>query len=502
MKSTIFTTSQKGNNYYMDFKKQVVGYAHPVLFLVDSYEKQYGAFDNIPDSIDIEGVRHINKETIQYYIKKHNFLKQHGLHSTRKNGENYNGTITPKMIDYEIANLSQLTFEVTDSCNLNCKYCGYSDFYYDYDKRDNNTLSFDVAKRIIDFVVGKWNSSLNSSYKGISYISFYGGEPLLCVPLIKKIIKYINSLEINRKIIFSMTSNGLLIDKYEDFLVDNDIKLLISLDGNEYNNSYRVNHSGASSFKKIYDNIKQLAEKYPEYFKESVSFNSVLHNRNSVEDIIMFIGKEFKKTASIIELNSTGIRKEKIEEFKQTYKNFKEDLKQSEHYEKIVDELLINAPDIRSLAIFMRQHSGVFFSSYSDLFNDGEKDLSLPTGTCLPFAKKMFITVNGKILPCERIGHRFSLGTVTEDSIILDTKFISDKYNSYYDKLKNKCSNCYRNRSCVQCIFNLDDIDEIKLQCNGYLNYEMFAESFSQIISYLEEHPDLYNTIIEKIVLE
>lgn len=502
MNTTIFTTSHNGNSYYLDIKKQFVGYAHPILFFVDNYLKKHGSFDNIPDVVDFDGIGHVKKETIQYYIRKHNFLTQHGFNINNKKGEIFDGTITTDMINYEIANLSQLTFEVTDSCNLNCKYCGYNDLYYDYDKRENNKLSFDVAKRVIDYIVDKWNSPLNSSYKGISYISFYGGEPLLCIPLIGKIIEYINSLEINRRIIFSMTSNGLLIDKYEKFLVDNNIKLLISLDGNEYNNSYRVDHSGNPSFKKIFKNAKHLSSKYPEYFKDSVSFNSVLHNRNSVEDIFYFFGKEFKKTPSIIELNTSGIQEGKRKEFLKLYKNLREDLNQSEHYDEIVNELLVNSPDMRSLAIFMRQYSGVFFSSYVNLFNNPDKNLSIPTGTCLPFAKKMFITVNGKILPCERIGHRFSLGTVTKKSVNINLNQISAKYNAYFNKLKNKCSNCYRNHSCSQCIFSLDDIDELKPKCKGYLNYEMFAEHFSQIISYLENHPDLYSTIIDKITIE
>jgi uncharacterized protein len=33
----------------------------------------------------------------------------------------------------QVANLKQLTFEITDSCNLNCKYCGYGELYGDYD---------------------------------------------------------------------------------------------------------------------------------------------------------------------------------------------------------------------------------------------------------------------------------------------------------------------------------------------------------------------------------
>jgi len=42
--------------------------------------------------------------------------------------------IAKKNILYQLANLRQITFEVIDACNLKCKYCGYGEFYNDYDK--------------------------------------------------------------------------------------------------------------------------------------------------------------------------------------------------------------------------------------------------------------------------------------------------------------------------------------------------------------------------------
>jgi len=39
-----------------------------------------------------------------------------------------------KDIRYNLINLKQLVFEVTDACNLRCKYCGYAEFYGGGDK--------------------------------------------------------------------------------------------------------------------------------------------------------------------------------------------------------------------------------------------------------------------------------------------------------------------------------------------------------------------------------
>lgn len=48
--------------------------------------------------------------------------------------------ITEKDIEYNLVNLPQLVFEVTDACNLRCKYCAYSELYEGYDKRENIEL--------------------------------------------------------------------------------------------------------------------------------------------------------------------------------------------------------------------------------------------------------------------------------------------------------------------------------------------------------------------------
>ena len=80
------------------------------------------------------------------------------------------------------------------------------------------------------------------------------------------------------KLSFSMTTNALLIERYADFLVENDFDLLISLDGNEVNNSYRIFHDGEYAFKNIMYNILFIKNNYPDYFKNKVNFNSVLHS--------------------------------------------------------------------------------------------------------------------------------------------------------------------------------------------------------------------------------
>lgn len=64
--------------------------------------------------------------------------------------------ITAKQIEYNLCHLPQLVFEVTDSCNLRCKYCGYADLYGGYEKREDLKFPFYKAKMIIDYLHSIW----------------------------------------------------------------------------------------------------------------------------------------------------------------------------------------------------------------------------------------------------------------------------------------------------------------------------------------------------------
>ena len=68
-------------------------------------------------------------------------------------------------------------------------------------------------------------------------------------------------------------------------------------------------------------------------------------------------------------------------------------------------------------------HNNLFFiyNDYLDIISDLKSNFIFPTSTCTPFSKKIFITTNGKILPCEKIGHNYCLGNLNNGEISLET---------------------------------------------------------------------------------
>ena len=262
--------------------------------------------------------------------------------------------LTPDNIHYHLSNLKQLTFEVTDACNLRCAYCGYGEFYFDHDKREDKMLPVEKAIRLLDYFADSWNSERNKSKLQQVYISFYGGEPLMNMPFIEAIVDYVQNklYASNRYFMFSLPTNGILLDKCMDFFATHRFNLLISLDGNAEHDAYRVDHKGNESFERVICNIDMLRDKYPDYFEKHVNFNAVLHNKNSVEDIYRFFKTEYGKIPSIGELNNTGIKLEMQQKFMDTYRNSSESLYQSEHYDEIERDMFMSTGSYKSVIFY------------------------------------------------------------------------------------------------------------------------------------------------------
>ena len=96
--------------------------------------------------------------------------------------------------------MGNLILQVTQQCNLRCKYCAYSGNYYNR-SHTSNRMDFETAKKAIDFYLKRSEKADQLA------LSFYGGEPLLEFELIKKCVSYILQRKGDKKILFTMTTN-------------------------------------------------------------------------------------------------------------------------------------------------------------------------------------------------------------------------------------------------------------------------------------------------------
>ncbi|MGA1863900.1 MAG: geopeptide radical SAM maturase [bacterium] len=139
-------------------------------------------------------------------------------------------------------------------CNFSCIYC------YEGDMKGKLYMSDDTAKRLIDFIKGKFIKDKQSLI-----LHFYGGEPLLSLERIKSISRELKSFTEKKggSFYFTITTNGSLFKrpaaKELVFLGLRSVK--ITLDGiAETHNKSRPFKSGAPSFDTIIGNIKETCD--------------------------------------------------------------------------------------------------------------------------------------------------------------------------------------------------------------------------------------------------
>lgn len=323
---------------------------------------------------------------------------------------------------------------------------------------------------------------------------------------IKSIVNTIEELNSGRKlnITFSLTTNATLLYKNIQYLKDKDFKLMISLDGDSQNNSYRIfRKDSQGSFQEVIQNIDSIKEDYPDFFLNNISFNAVLHKQNSVKDIYDFIYNRYHKIPNISELSIDNISSQNEQFFKSIFKSKRESENEYEATSSKLSKITHNQSiKFYELVDYIKYYSiNSYVSDIPSLLNKTSKHL--PTNTCIPFSKKIYLTTGNKILPCEKINHKFALGEVNND-IDINYDKIANSFNAVYKRLANLCQYCYANRFCGVCMFNIKDLDfsdTYKFSCEIFHDEKKMQYKLKNIFSFIERNPkDLYE-VVENITI-
>ena len=447
--------------------------------------------------VEIEPGIMATKEELRYYHGYLLFLERNHYLAEAIRYELTTARYDADAVKAQLANTHQIVYGVTHSCSLRCVYCGYGEFYHDYDCRENKHIETEDAKKLFDYMADLFESSLCRKLNKTVAVSFYGGEPLLNMPFIEEMVRYVKSKKVKHKdFFFSMTTNGVLLDKHLEFLVENRFRVLISLDGDEIGNSYRVFPDGSSSFQKVYDNARKIKEKYPGYFESLVDFNAVLNDRNSNKEVTDFFRTHFGKDPIIAEIKSIGIHPAKREDFDKLFKKIYTGLEPQDLIADIKDkDRILKTPFVRKLSAFLYNCSGFVFKTYDQLLSRRENARFVYTGTCNPFERKIFMDADGKLFACERIGHQFALGSVDKKGVHLDFREIAAKYNNYFQKMMPRCNACANSEGCTVCIFNLN-LEKEHPTCASFQTKEEYNQDLSNSMSLLEETPRFYPRIM------
>lgn len=147
----------------------------------------------------------------------------------------------------------ECTLYLTDDCNLQCSYC------YEGNKKNKSYMTEATLEKTLDFIVS------NNPANDYIDLLLLGGEPLLNKKNFFKTIDIINQKysKIKQLFRFQTTTNGILLDdKTIDFIVENNIELSLSIDGDrETHNLNRKSKNGKDVYDIIFRNMQKLLQK-------------------------------------------------------------------------------------------------------------------------------------------------------------------------------------------------------------------------------------------------
>lgn len=342
-------------------------------------------------------------------------------------------------------NLKGIILQVTQNCNLRCKYCVYSGSYVNR-HHNNKRMTLDTAKAAIDFFWSHSSKSNNLSF------GFYGGEPLLEFELIKKTVEYIKEKFIGKKYTFTITTNATLLEEEQiHFLAENDFQLVISLDGPaEIQNANRVFADGErGTFDAVMKNLNKVKAIDENYYSK-ISFNAVIdlsQNFSCANDF--FLSYDMVKNSGITgNFVSNTNRKDEINIKLQFY----------------IDSLY----ELFKVFLFYGNEKN-FFSEYKPGLLDAsvrsirsgmyERFISqnllsskmTTGGQCLPGIQRFFVNVDGYFYPCERVNENSESLCIGDIKQGFDISRAS-KILNIAQLTKNECRKCWCFNMCTQCV--------------------------------------------------
>ncbi len=186
-----------------------------------------------------------------------------------------------------------LVIAPTTACNFGCDYC------FEKDKK-NIKMSDETIDNLIAFLKEfKFSNSL--------HLTWYGGEPLLATPIIKKILNRIKNELSHLKMEYQLLiTNGYYLNQkhisiFDDFPLN---EIQVTLDGNKsrHDKLRCLKHSKKGTYDRILSNVDEYTTKHPETLvsirlnidrKNSSSFNEqrvMLNQRWKGKNVLVYPG--------------------------------------------------------------------------------------------------------------------------------------------------------------------------------------------------------------------
>lgn len=321
--------------------------------------------------------------------------------------------------------MKKLVVLLTDKCNLRCRYC-----YLDYGNFEENLIlkNIDVDK-LCDII----NEIYEKYEKGIGYVQFFGGEPLLAYDEIQTVISHIEEKCTKDGIAlpnYGLVTNGILLTRsmMEYFLAKN-VSVMVSIDGDEkIHNQVRKGINATETYHLIAENVSELTNNYRLMFELTLNRKHLFNYKKGDAAKWFDNMKKMGFAAGNVGIIEMGKDKEldlQQDDYK-VFELFESDMVDYFFEQFLEDDTLYNIDIIRVLSRLLKKD----VSNYS----------------CGAGVSQMTITASGRMIPCPKYAG------LDYDIEQWDNHKIK---NVIYEEYKASCDDCWANKLCIAYCYSL-----------------------------------------------
>ena len=373
--------------------------------------------------------------------------------------------------------MSHLMLGITENCNMRCHYCVYGGHYANERTHSAQTMTKETGKAAVDFFI-------RESKSDELILNFYGGEPFTNFSVLQNIYDYAREKQPSLKTY--ITTNGTLLEgKIADWFLQNEnVHLYVSLAGNrQSHDDLRVFANGAGTFATIHKNLLHLKERNLKAYTERIHFIFNIFDEQQLFDIRKFLLTDELFTEQKFLPEITGIDCLEDDGTVSSLKTaFLE--KNSNGNSDTLSEYIRLLQQGKHDDVFVKYYDEKFIPLHRRAVNDSTNFIS---GVCRPFAKKLFVDVNGSVHICENFLYGTEFGSIFER---LNDEPLKTLFERFKTAKETRCSECWASKLCGLCYKDFFDK-------NGNMNNERTNRICTHEKNAIENTLREYCTILE-----
>lgn len=314
--------------------------------------------------------------------------------------------------------IKALCLHVSHDCNIRCKYCFASQGDFNGEKL---LMSEETGKKAIDFLIEQSKGRRNLE------VDFFGGEPLMNMDVVKKLVSYAREKEksFGKHFRFTMTTNGMLLNESNmNYLNENMDNIVLSIDGRkEINDRMRIAPNGEGTYDYIIKKIKKMSQirgSKDHYVRGTYT----KYNLDFCEDVQHLSEQGFKN------ISVEPVVTDESMDYAITENDLPEILTQ---YEKLAKYFCTDKRNFN------------FFHFNIDL--DGGPCFYKRVSGCGAGSDYIAITPQGEIYPCHQFvgNEKFKMGDLNTGIV---NKWIQDYFHKANLTDKDECQSCWAKYYC------------------------------------------------------